>query len=68
MIDQLGGDPDILFEYVAGFERVALMKGEGEGYLSFDSAATGCATLRQVFEASRLDENAYLDVYAYRKV
>ena len=68
MIDQLGGDPDILFNYVAGFEKVALIKGESEEDLSFSSAATGCATLRQIFEESRLDENTYLDVYAYRNV
>ena len=68
MIDQLGGDPDIVFNYVASFERVALMKGEGEGNLSFGSAAAGCAALRRVFEESRFDEDIYLDIYAYRNV
>lgn len=68
MIDQLGGDPAIVFNYVASFERVALMEGEGEGELTFGSSGTGCATLRRVFEESRFDQDTYLDVYAYRNV
>lgn len=68
MIEQRGGDPDIIFDYVAGFERVTLIKGEGAEDLSFSSAAIGYVMLRQIFEESRLDEAIYFDVYAYRNI
>ena len=68
MIDQFGGDPEIVFNHVASFERVALLKGEVEGSFSFGSAATSCATLWQIFEESRFDEDTYFDVYAHRNV
>ncbi len=44
------------------------MKGERERDFSFSSTATDRATLRRSFEKSRFDENAYLDIYAYRNV
>ena len=68
MIDQLRGDPDVVYRCLAGFDRVAVMKGESEESLSFSSAAAACATLQQFYENSRRDQDVYFDVYAYRKV
>ena len=68
MIDQLRGDPDVVYRCLAGFERVALMEGESEGGLNFNSAAAACATLQRFYKSNRRDQDMYLDVYAYRKV
>ena len=66
MIDQLRGDPTILYRYLAGFDRIALVEGESEGDLSFGSAHAGCAALQQTYERCRHDRDAYFDVFAYR--
>ena len=66
MIDQLHGDPTVVYRYLADFDRIALLKGEGEGDLTFSSAARGCAALQQIYEKCYCNKDMYFDVYAYR--
>lgn len=66
MIDQLHGDPAIMYRYLADFDRVALVKGESGQDLSFSSAIAGCMALQKIYETCRHDKSAYFDVYARR--
>lgn len=66
MINQLRGDPTIVYRYLADFERVALIEGESEEDLKLGSAAAACMALQEIYERHRHNKDVYFDVYAYR--
>ena len=68
LMDRLGGDPEIVLEYLAGFDRVAVTPGESDAPLAFGPAADACATLRAAYARSRAVPGVHFDVYAERVI
>ena len=68
LIAQLGGDPDEVIQYISGFDRVAVLPGESEGDLVYNTADKACETMREVYKAAKDDVFTYVDVYAERSV
>jgi FkbM family methyltransferase len=68
MIEQVGGSVDTVLDFLAGFERLALLPGESDGALVFGPSEDGCARLRAFCGQVGHDEREYINVYARRQV
>ncbi len=45
---ELGGDPEIVIEFIGGFAKVALLEGEGDDAPVYQTAAQACSELRKL--------------------
>ncbi len=67
LMRQLGGDPEIAIDLVAGFERVAVMRGGRSDRPVFEAPAQAVTELQaKLLSRSNIDED-YLDIIAVRR-
>jgi FkbM family methyltransferase len=67
LMRQLGGDPEILIDLVAGFERVAVTRGGKPDHPSFERPAQASTVLRKKLVMPSDTDQDYLDVIAVRR-
>jgi FkbM family methyltransferase len=68
LMRQLGGDPGIVIELVAGFDRVAIMPGGMTETPCYVSPAEARSKLEQKLRNARDSDSDYLDILAVRAV
>ena len=66
LMKQLGGDPKIVIDLVAGFDRVALMSDTANEIPSYMSADAASAMLEQKLVTALPSGGDFLDILAYR--
>jgi hypothetical protein len=68
LMRQLGGDPNIVIDLMAGFDRVAIMSGGKAEALRYTSAGEARSALEHKLRTARDTDEDYLDIVAVRTV
>ena len=66
LMRQLGGDPGIVIDLLAGFDRVAVLHGGSADALSYRPPADARRTLRDKLATAAASDADYLDIVAIR--
>jgi len=68
LMRQLGGDPNIVIDLIASFDRVAVMSGGKTEELRYVSTGEACSALEHKSRTARNTDEDYLDILAARTV
>ena len=66
LMGQLGGDPDVVIQAMAGFDRIAVMSGGKAETPNFVSTAAAQTILRDKLRTAAASDGDYLDIMAVR--
>ena len=66
LIEQLGGDPNVVIDLLSDFDRVAIMQGGVAESPIFDTSEVAQRILRRKLETARPTDDDYLDIMAVR--
>jgi FkbM family methyltransferase len=66
LMAQLGSDHRTTIEFLRGFSRIAVVPGEHDGPLNYETADRACIQLEEFYMAAMSDESKFMDIYALR--